>query len=150
MCVCVCVCWTIWLYQVEILQLTQPCLHYLITGQATRTMIVVVVCCRVVVLYSQENRSSYCCPEERVWSPEISHKITAHFQDSDFSSGPIVSETICGALEKESGATKYAKYFERIVCMTINYNVHIWSQQRDMVLHTKLLLDYKLQSKSKR
>lgn len=27
--------------------------------------------------------------------------------------GPIVSETICGALEKESLATKYVKYFEK-------------------------------------
>lgn len=78
------------------------------------------VCRRVVVLCSQEKRS---CPEERVRSPEISHKITAHFQDLDFSSGPIVSETICGALEKESGVAKYAKHFERIVCKTINYNV---------------------------
>lgn len=78
------------------------------------------MCHRVVVLCSQEKRS---CPEERVRSPEISHKITAHFQDLDFSSGPIVSETICGALEKESGVAKYAKHFERIVCKTINYNV---------------------------
>lgn len=57
--------------------------------------------------------------------PEISHKITAHFQASAFSSGPIVPETICGLLEKESVATKYAEYFKRIVCMTTNYDLLI-------------------------
>lgn len=61
-----------------------------------------------------------------MWLPEINHKITAHFQGSDFSSGPIVSETISGVLEMESVA--YTKEFERIVCITINYNLLIWSQ----------------------
>lgn len=65
--------------------------------------------------------------KERVRSPEISHKITAGFPFLDLS-GPIVSETIYGVLEKESVVSNASKYFERIVCMTTNNNYPILSQ----------------------
>lgn len=130
---CVWVCFS----RAEIFRLTQPSLHYLTTVQTTATMIVA-VCCRIVVLYSQENRClllpAVTVQRKECGQPEISHKITAHFQGSDFSSGPIVPETICGVLEKESVVTKYAEYFWKNSLHDYDYNLLIWSQS---VTHKK-------------
>lgn len=84
---------------------TRPHLHYLTTGQTTRTIIVVAVCCRSVALYSQENRCCVC---------ECGHlksatKLQLALKCPDLSIGPIVSETICGVLVKERKAPKYLK-----------------------------------------
>lgn len=72
-------------------------------------MTVVAACRRPGALYSQEDRlllAGAAERKERAWSPVIDHKIAACFQCPDLSIGPIVSETICGALEEESLAAK--------------------------------------------
>lgn len=117
---------------VEVFRLTRSRLQCLTTGQTARTMIVVAVRCGIVALYSQENRCCCCCwpllsrgKSAVTWNLPQNYSL---FQCPDFSVGPIVSGTICGVLEKESLATKYENYFERIVWMTVNHRFLIWSQ----------------------
>lgn len=116
---------------VWIFQLTRPRLHYLTTGQTTRTMIVAAVCCRIVVLYLQENCRCYC----RLFLSRGKSVVTWN-QTQNYSSLPrlwffkwaycVWDNLWCAGKRKR--IIKYAKYVERIACMTINYILLIWSQ----------------------
>lgn len=103
---------------------TRPHLHYLTTGQTTRTMIagcVLQECCIVLT-----GKPLLCL---WVWSPEICHKITACFKMSgSFNWAYCVWGNLwCSGKGKESSKV-FKKTTTTTLCMTIIQNILIWSQ----------------------